>query len=256
MRGAKILELRFWGGIIMMFLVLMAPELWAQKGSTIRLLEFKYGYHLPLVDMKDRFGSNNDFGISFISIGAEQKWFLGLEGIFLFGSTVKEDVLASLRTYDGGIIGIDARHGDINLKERGFYTGAQAGRIFYTGTKADNLTGIRIQVGGGILQHKIRVQDNFKNIVALEKKYRKGYDRLTNGPAFHLGLGYEYQSPANNLHFHIMADLYGARTASRRDIDHTTGEYLDLKRTDILAGLSLAYIVTISRSRKPDHIYY
>jgi hypothetical protein len=118
------------------------------------------------------------------------------------------------------------------------------------------LTGIRAQIGGGFLQHKIRVQDNGGNVVALEKKYLQGYDRLSNGPAVHLGLGYQYQSPTNNFHFHIMADLYGAQTESRRDLDYPTGQYLSGKRTELLGGFSLAYIVMISRASKPENIYY
>ena len=50
--------------------------------------------------------------------------------------------------------------------------------------------------------------------------------------------------------------LYGGNTASRRDFDSLTGGYLDMKRIDILAGITLAYIVTISRTTKADNIYY
>ena len=107
-----------------------------------------------------------------------------------------------------------------------------------------------------LLQHKIRVQDNAENIVALEKKYLQGYDRLTNGPAIHLGLGYQYQSPTNNFHFHIMGDLYGARQPSRRDLDYATGNILIRKGLNYLVGFSVAYIVSISRAKTPENIYY
>lgn len=256
MRVAKILEIRFWGWVTLFLLLLRSIDGESQEVNSMRFLEFRYGFHTPFGDMKDRFGANNDFGISFENVGIKSKILFGVEGIFMFGNAVKEDVVASLRAYDGSIIGIDGRAGDVNLKERGFYIGLNAGKIFSTSEHKNKLTGIRAQIGGGLLQHKIRVQDNGGSIVALEKKYLKGYDRLSNGPAIHIGLGYQYQSPTNNFHFHIMGDLYGASTQSRRDIDFLTGEYLGKKRTDIFAGLSVAYIVTISRVYKSEYIYY
>jgi hypothetical protein len=256
MRGVKILELRFGALWAMLLMLLGSSETHAQKGNTVNLLEFKYGFHVPAGDLNSRFGSNSDIGLSIQSVSLAKKYFFGIEGIYMFGNDVKEDVLAQLRTFDGSIIGIDGGAGDINLKERGFYVGVNAVKIIPTTANSKKLTGIRIQVGGGLLQHKIRVQDNSENIVPLEKKYLQGYDRLTNGPAVHLGLGYQYQSPTNNFQFHVMGDLYGASTSSRRDLDYATGGYLDQKRTDILGGLSVAYIVVISRVNKPENIYY
>ena len=256
MRSIKILEIRFWGRTSLLLLLLWSMNVQSQEVNSMRFLEFGYGFHTPTGDMKDRFGANSDFGISFENIGTKNKLIFGIEGLFIFGSAVKEDVMAALRAYDGSIIGVDGRAGDVNLKERGFYVGLNVGKIFSTSTHKNKLTGIRAQIGGGLLQHKIRVQDNGGSVVALEKKYLKGYDRLSNGPAFHLGLGYQYQSPTNNFHFHIMGDLYGASTQSRRDIDFLTGVYLNQKRTDIFTGLSVAYIVTISRVYKSEYIYY
>lgn len=256
MRVVKILELRFWHCLPLLSLLLWSAVSYGQKGPSVRLLEFKYGFHFPMADLKDRFGANNDIGLNILTVGLEHKIFFGLEGMYIFGNKVNEDVLTKLRAFDGRIIGIDGSAGDVNLKERGYYIGVNAGKIFPTTKNQAKLTGIRAQIGGGLLQHKIRVQDNTENVTALEKKYLQGYDRLTNGPVIHLGLGYQYQSPTNNFQFHIMGSLFGARTASRRDLDYATGEYLDQKRTDILGGFNVAYVVSISRASKPENIYY
>jgi len=242
--------------MVLSLILLWSGGLFAQNSKRINLLEFKYGFHLPLGDLADRFGSASDIGITLQSIHAESRLFFGIEGMYIFGNNVKEDVLAQLRAFDGSIIGIDGLPGDINLKERGFYIGVNAGKIFPTTSNKNKLTGIRAQIGAGLLQHKIRVQDNAETVIALTKEYLPGYDRLTNGPAIHLGLGYHYQSPGNNFHFHIMGDLYGARTASRRDFDFASGQYMDEKRTDLSGGVSIAYVVIISRASKPDNIYY
>src|SRR6187431_1786521 len=241
MRGIKILEIRFWGRATLLLSMLWSFNAQSQEVNSIRVLEFKYGFHMPSGDMSDRFGAVSDLGLSFENTILKSKLFFGLDGMFFFGNNVREDVLASLRAYDGNIIGVDGRAGDVNLKARGYYIGVNAGKIFSTSEHKNKLTGIRAQIGAGLLQHKIRVQDNGKSIVALQKEYLHGYDRLSNGPAVHVGLGYQYQSPTNNFHFHIMGDFYGASTQSRRDIDFPTGEYLSKKRTDIFAGFSVAY---------------
>lgn len=256
MNSTKILELGFKGVIALILGLLHNSSIQAQSDKQVTLLEFKYGFQTPLADMKSRFGGTNDLGVSIQQAGTEHGVLVGIEGIFIFGSAVKEDVLANLRTFDGTIVGIDGHTGDVNLKERGFYVGVDAGKIFKTTKVEHNLTGFRAQFGAGFLQHKIRIQDNLNTITSLDKKYIKGYDRLTNGPALHLAIGYQYENPNNNFHFNLMGDLYGGLTNSRRDFDNMTGGYLDKKRTDLLAGVTLSYIVSISKTDKADHIYY
>ncbi|HZV71720.1 MAG TPA: hypothetical protein VFG10_19355 [Saprospiraceae bacterium] len=256
MSGTKILEIGFKRLLTFILLVIMASLAYGQENTSVKLLEFKYGFQAPMADMKTRFGGNSNLGISVQYASLSRTTFFGVEGIFFFGSTVKEDILANLKTFDGLILGIQGEAGDIGLKERGFYAGLDAGKIFKTTKVENNLTGIRALIGIGLLQHKIRVQDNFNNIPALDNQYLKGYDRLTNGPALHLSLGYQYENPNNNFHFNIMGDVYGGQTSSRRDYDNLTGAYLDKKRTDILAGLTISYIVSISKTDKADHIYY
>lgn len=256
MRGVKIIELRFYAWLALFAGLLCPGTLAAQKGKSVNLLEFKYGVHFPGGDLGNRFGTNNDIGISLQSVRMGSKIFFGLEGYYLFGNMVKEDVLYRLRTYDGSILGVDGLPGDINLKERGSYIGINGGKIIPTTKFENKLTGIRLQAGIGLLQHKIRVQDNSQTVIALRDEYLPGYDRLTNGAALHLGVGYQYQSPTNNFQFHIMADLYGAQTASRRDFDYAEGAYLEGTRMDWLSGFSLAYVVSISRVSKPENIYY
>lgn len=256
MRGPKILEIRVLGWLTGLVALLFSVPSSGQDASSVRLLEFNFGFQFPMGDLEERFGSSNGLGFAFQTANIEKKLLLGLEGVFFFGSTVKEDVLYDLRTYDGNIIGLDGLPGDVALKERGFYIGPHIAKIFSTGKNKNTLTGIQALAGIGLLQHKIRVQDNFESVVALDKEYLPGYDRLTNGLGMHLGLGYRYDSPINNMHFHIMADLLGAQTESRRDLDFATGTTFDEKRFDVFTGFHIAYVITISREKKPENIYY
>jgi hypothetical protein len=94
MRSIKILEIRFLGRLALFGMLLWSTESYSQKGKSVNLLEFKYGIHFPSGDLKDRFGTNNDIGMTIQRVSAEKKIFFGVEGIYIFGNTVKEDVLA------------------------------------------------------------------------------------------------------------------------------------------------------------------
>ena len=176
---AKILEIRL-GALLLLLVALSGQGVTAQSVNAVKLLDFKYGIQVPAGDMLDRFGVSNSVGLGLEIASLKAKTFAGISGHYFFGNTVKEDVLTQLRSEDGNIIGIDQQLGDVHLKERGYYAGAHVGKIFKTTKHNHTLTGIRTQIGLGLLQHKIRVQDNFKTIGPLEKKYLPGYDRLTN----------------------------------------------------------------------------
>ncbi|HEX5111771.1 MAG TPA: hypothetical protein VFV79_02920 [Saprospiraceae bacterium] len=251
----KILENTFRNFLPAILLLLSLP-ISGQSQKKAMLLDFSYGFNFPLGDMQDRFGESNVLGAGLESISYESKVSIGIDGGYFFGNTVKEDVLLQLRSGDGNIIGINGLPGDVSLKERGYFMGAHAGKIFSTTDQKSSLTGIRTQLGIGFIQHKIRIQDNQNNIVPLNKEYLQGYDRLTNGAALRLAAGYQYDSPLNNFHFKIMGDVTAARTQSRRDLDYATGTYLGEKRTDILLGVSVSYVVMISRAQTSENIYY
>src|SRR5687767_3463162 len=236
MSRAKILDLTLRVCLLTTLIFTIITPSFSQEKNFTNLLEFKYGFQMPLADMKDRFGNSSSIGVSFQNVRMKKKIMIGAEGMFMFGNAVREDVLIGLRSFDGSIVDREGLPADVNLKERGFYIGLNTGKIFPTGKAENNLTGIRTQIGAGLFQHKIRVQDNFESVPALKKENLKGFDRLTNGPSVHLGVGFQYDNPKNNFHFHVMGDLYAARTQSRRSFDNPTGGYLSEKRTDILAG--------------------
>lgn len=255
MRAIKILEiphLIFILGLIS----LTTGSLHAQAPQSYRLLRFQYMFQWPMADLQDRFGANNSFGGALEHVNLNNGWFLGGQGTYIFGNNVKEDVISHLRVFDGTVIGIDGLPGDVNLKQRGYTVGLYTGKVFSSSKSDSKQKGIRTEIGLGLLQHKIRVQDNFSTVVALEPDYLKGYDRMTNGLYTAIAAGYQYHNPLNNVHFQLMGELIAARTGSRRSFDHATGGPITAKRWDLLAGIRLAYVVTISRKKAPEDIYY
>jgi len=228
----------------------------AQEPTGYRLLRFQYGVQAPAGDLAERFGTSNSLGGGIERVSIESGWLAGIQGAYFFGNNVKEDVLAGLRAFDGTVIGLDGFPADVTTKERGYYLGVFSGKIFHFKQAAHPLTGIRTEAGVSFLQHKVRIEDNYNSVPALDNVHLPGYDRLTNGVGFTVAAGYQYHHPVNNVHFQLMAEVTGAPTRSRRDFDYASGERLAGKRFDLLAGIRLAWVVTISRKRSAETIIY
>lgn len=229
----------------------------AQKdGPALRShLSFEYGGQIPMADMKDRFGSNFNLGSQFEILHTRNLWIAGIKGYYLFGNTVKEDVISSLRTPTGEIIGNDGGPSTIGLRERGFFIGPYIGKIFPVSTKKPH-AGIKIQVGAGILQHHVRIQDDTRSVVQLSEDYRKGYDRLSNGLTGYAFVGYQQLDPNKRINYLAGFDITAGSTQSRRDYDFNLMMKDETQRTDILVGFRVGWILPITTGISPDKIYY
>jgi hypothetical protein len=154
-----------------------------REGTVLRShLSFEYGGQVPLADMKERFGSNFNLGSQFEVLHTKKLWLFGFKGYYLFGGTVKEDAISILRGPDGNIIGNDGGPATIGLKERGLFLGPYIGKMVAF-SEAKPHAGLKLQLGAGLFQHHIRIQDDTRTVEQLSGDYKKGYDRLSNGRA-------------------------------------------------------------------------
>lgn len=233
---------------------LSAQFLGSSNTGKVFLLNFGYGPQIPIGELADRFGSNFAAEVSADFMTANN-WTFGLQGQFLFGSEVKEDVLFSLRTETGDIIGNDREPADIQLRQRGSYYGVRAGRLIGLSPNNDR-TGIRINLGAGILQHRIRIQDDpFRTVPQLTGEYAKGYDRLTNGLALHQFVGYQTIGKTNGVNLTIGFEFFQGFTQNRRSFNFDTREADTDQRLDLLAGLRFSFSLPFYRGNAED-IYY
>ena len=228
----------------------------AQDGPALRThLSFEYGGQLALADMKERFGNDFNLGSQFEILHTRNLWLAGIKGYFIFGNTVKEDVIESLRTPEGFVIGNDGGPATIVLRERGFFVGPYVGKLF--GLFPDKPhAGIKVQVGAGLLQHHVRIQDDTRTVEQLTGDYRKGYDRLANGIAGYLFAGYQHLDPNKRINFLAGFDLTYGATRSRRDFDFNLGRPEDARRNDLLVGFRIGWILPITTGIAPETIYY
>ena len=232
----------------------VAQGLGGSNTGRVFLLNFGYGPQMPIGDLEERFGTNFAAEISADYMTANN-WTIGVQGQFLFGSTVNEDVLAGLRTSAGDIIGNDREPADLQLRMRGSYYGLRVGRLFGL-SEANNRSGIRINLGAGLLQHRIRIQDDpFRVVPQVEGEYEKGYDRLTNGLALHQFIGFQTIGKNNGVNITLGFEFFEGFTQNRRAFNFDTRTADTEQRLDILAGLRFSFSLPFYQGNAEDIFY-
>jgi len=219
-------------------------------------LDFSVGLHRPGGDWAARFGDHGSLGSSVEYFFKKSNFILGLEGYFLFGQKVKEDVLAGIRGPDGLLISNDRSVADIQLRERGFYVGGHLGKLFRL-SDFNPKTGIRLTVGAGVLQHQIRLQEEVNvSVSAISGDYKKGYDRLSNGLALNQFIGYQHFSLNRRINFYAGFEFTQAFTQSRRDYNFDTRSTDADTHFDWSYGLRLGWVFPFYLSDKGEEILY
>jgi hypothetical protein len=175
-----------------------------------------YAIHLPLGDMKERFGLSHSigFGYSYLS---KSRWMLNAEGNFLFGPNIKDlpSVLGGITTTDGYVINSEGTFGNLAITERGYTFLVRTGKLYRLGHRNPN-SGIIVLAGGGFMQHKIRIDVSKNDVPQLRGDYKQGYDRMCNGPALSEFVGYQHLDNDKRLNFFIGLEAIQAWTADRR----------------------------------------
>jgi len=218
----------------------------------LALIHVGYGFQVPLADLSKDFGVSQDiaFGVSYV----HQKLIFGLEGSFLFGGNVKIDPIEKLRVENGGVITVNNDLGDVILTERAYYAGGNIGMIQPISSK-NRRSGIRVSIGSGFFQHKIKIVDVTEGIRQLDQPYIKGYDRLTNGLAFKEFIGYQHFSTNRLLNFFVGIESVQAFTKNRRSFNFDTMTKDDTPRVDMLFGVRVGWCVPIFFDN-PEERYY
>jgi hypothetical protein len=216
-------------------------------------LQIGFGIQLPGQDLKKRFGTNSvlegQFGIKTAS-----NLYFGVRGSFLFGNNVKEDsILKAIETSTGNILDDGGELGTIFFDERGYSLFLIAGKIIPVLSPNPN-SGFFVSLGGGLLQHKIRLEFRDSRIPQLEPAYREGYDRLSNGFAINAFLGYVYLSKRRLINFYAGFDYTQAWTVNRREYNFDTMAADRQKRIDVLSGFKVGWVLPLYRSQ-PDEFY-
>ena len=133
--------------------------------------------------------------------------------------------------------------------------GALIGKLFSL-SDVNPRSGIRFTISSGLLQHKIRIQDDpVRDVPQLSTEYRKGYDRLTNGLTFNEFIGYQMLSRNRRINFYAGLEFTQAFTKSRRDFNFDTMTAETENRVDLLYGFRVGWVLPFYFGNAGD-IYY
>lgn len=229
---------------------------YGQNNGNALLLTINYGNQYPQKDLQTRFGNNLTVGLNLEYLTDKSNLIFGVQSSLLFGTDVKENVLASLENDSGIIYNNNFSNSTVDLRERGFYSGLYVGKLFGL-LKENKRSGIRLQLGAGLLQHKIRIQlDPNSFVTELTTEGRKGYDRLTNGLALQQFVGYQHHSKNRLVNFYAGFEFIQGFTKNRRSINVDTGLTDTAERLDLLVGFRLGWTLPFYLGEKADTIYY
>ncbi len=230
--------------ILIAFCLLIASQLLAQKkfDNDVRAIyiNFSGAYQIPQGDMKVRYGENSNIGVQVEWITAHTNLIFGLDGRFLYGTKVKEDI-ESLFLYKGVMLGTDQTATALYKKERGFLYGAHFGKLFALNHAKNPRSGIRATLGIGLLRHWIKITDEFNSANQFQGDYLKGYDRLTAGLAITPFLGYQYTSLSRYLNVMVGVEYTAGFTKSQRSWDYDLFQADTAKRRDGLLGFKFSF---------------
>jgi hypothetical protein len=222
---------------------------------SVTMLFPAFGYQVPGGDMKASFGNSVSIGPG-ILLKTKNNWLLTVEAGFIFGDNVKNNstILENISTSDGNVIDGNGTYAEIYMYERGFTGMAGFGKIIPV-LGPNNNSGLMLMLKGGYLQHKIRIENPGNVAPQVSGDYKKGYDRLSDGPALSEFIGYMYLGNKRITSFFAGLNFTQAWTSSCRIYDFHDMKKDDAVHLDILYELRIGWMIPFYK-RASREFYY
>lgn len=211
---------------------------------------------MPGGDLADRYGVSTAIGATF-SIKLKNNISLEIGGNYLFGNQLRGDASSlfdSILTDNGTVINENGEYAKIRTFERGYSFHLRAGYILPL-LQVNKNSGILIMAGGGLLQHKIRIENDGNNTPQILGDYKKGYDKMCLGPSLNEFIGYVYYSPNQLMNFYAGFEFTQAWTKSQRSFDYSLFKKDDRLRLDLLNAFRIGWVIPLYK-RAPDPYYF
>ncbi len=228
----------------------------SEEKSAFPLFKAYYAYQFPGHDLAKRFGNSSLIGGGF-HYKFRSNILLGVEGGFIFGENIRDrsSYLQMISTGDGEIISEGGTYASVFLHQRGFNLSLRAGGIINLLGPNPN-SGLLLMGGVGMLQHKIRIEVENNDAPQLSSAYKKGYDRLTNGPAINQYLGYVHFGNDRTINFHIGLEFTQAWTKARRPWDFDLMQPETGSRFESLWSIRAGWILPLYKRTTRDYYYF
>ena len=218
---------------------------------SISSVQTHIGILMPAGDMAERFGVAGQVGLEFGRI-ARGKWLVGGSFTHLFSNSVRErDIFSNIATESGDVITRDGVFEDYRLRMFGWLMSARIGRLIAIDPTRPN-RGLSLELGVGVMQHKIKIETPVLNSPQLSADYKRGYDRLSNGLCLSPALGYLHYAPNRRINYFIRLEGHVAQTRNRRTVNYDTGLPDHRLRRDALWGFRAGWILPLYRRAEKE----
>lgn len=241
---------------VLLFLGNQCLAQFAQKDSSfnIPLIGINFSGQIPLGDLADRFGPSFSVGGSFM-YKFSSNWILSFDAAYLFGNTVKENVLSQLTNPDGFVTDNEGYPANLRITQRGLSFHLGGGKLFPVFGSNKN-SGILLLAGAGYLQHKVHIYDAQQRVASVNGDLKKGYDHLSAGLSLSQFAGYLYMSKKRLGNFYGGFECFEAFTQSRRKLNYNTGLPDTERRLDVLAGIRIGWILPLYKKMPAEFYTY
>ena len=186
-------------------------------------------------------------------------WLGNLQGELLYGSDVRIDPIASLRT-ERGVLGDDvdaAAPVVISLRARGFRCAALAG---YQGRFAESAIGWRVLAGPSYTRHNIRIQDDANLTTSnLSEGVKAGYDRRAGGFGAYGEAGVTLANDDGSFVAFVTGTVNAFAAKPLRSVQFDLRRQAPAAGTDTALGVKAGFVTALFRPtslREAEDIYY
>ncbi len=215
-----------------------------------------YTAQFPFGNMADRFGFNSLFGMQ-IAYKMKKNWIIGVEGGFLFGTKVREYyILDNISTSTGQLVSQNNDLITMQPQEQGFNLKFNVGKVIPFSEKYPD-AGLLLMTGIGFLEHKIALNVKANSLPQLDKIYRKGYDRMSNGPVISQFVGGIFLERKRFVSFYGGVQFDVGFTQGRRNFDFYSAAPLKDKRIDMFLGIKVGWVIPVFlQTSEKEYFYY
>lgn len=203
---------------------------------------FEYTYQFPFADIKKLYGSNSSIG-GFLAYKTKKNFLIGAEGTGIIGEDIRDgDPLHGAYALDGTLIGSDGTLQGFQLHERGFMLKMTLGQIIHF-KKPNVNSGILIQVGGGIMQTRTKIEVDQNLVPQLAGDYTHGYDHMSRGGVLSQFIGYQYMGVKRFVNFYGGIEITEGFLKGKRAWDYATNQPGNGRRNDVLIGIKFGWFL-------------
>ncbi|HWB64822.1 MAG TPA: hypothetical protein VG603_15000, partial [Chitinophagales bacterium] len=143
----------------------------------------------------------------------------------------------------------------VRLEEHGFNLKFNFGKVVPFTEKYPD-AGLLFMTEFGFLQHKIAIDVKARELPQLSPTYKKGYDRMCNGPVISQFIGGIFMARRKYFSGYAGLQFDAAYTEGRRSYDFYSHAPLNDKRIDMFLGIKVGYIIPVFLQTSEKEYYY